>query len=151
MEEMSCVFLFIFFSLPLIFSLVAASISYSPTAATKFSCCSSNKKKSLLCLLSLALFSRWASLACRLLSLFLCIPNLWTWQSKLNTLDNTVTETISAFRFRLYWLFSYLCFTRRVAKRPPSPGKVCHATGGGEQWWGFFDVTRRFFVLIRKE
>ena len=33
-----------FFSLPLVFSLVAASISYSPTAATKFSCCSSNKK-----------------------------------------------------------------------------------------------------------
>ena len=34
-------------------------------------------------------------------------------QSKLNTLDNTDTETISAFRFRLYWLFSCLCFTRR--------------------------------------
>ena len=27
-------------------------------------------------------------------------------QSKLNTLDNTDTETISTFRFRLYWLFS---------------------------------------------
>ena len=25
-------------------------------------------------------FSRWASLFCRLLSLFLCIQNLWTWQ-----------------------------------------------------------------------
>ena len=34
-------------------------------------------------------------------------------QSKLNTLDNMDTETISAFRFRLYWLFSCLCFTRR--------------------------------------
>ena len=33
-----------FFSLPLIFSLVAASISYFPTAARKFSCNSSNKK-----------------------------------------------------------------------------------------------------------
>ena len=33
--------------------------------------------------------------------------------SKLNTLDNTDTETISAFRFRLYWLFCCLCFTRR--------------------------------------
>ena len=33
--------------------------------------------------------------------------------SKLNTLDNTDTETISAFRFRLYLLFSCLCFTRR--------------------------------------
>ena len=28
--------------------------------------------------------------------------------SKLNTLDNTDTETIFAFRFRLYWLFSAL-------------------------------------------
>ena len=33
--------------------------------------------------------------------------------SKLNTLDNTDTETISSFRFRLYWLFCCLCFTRR--------------------------------------
>ena len=58
-------------------ALVAASISHFVTAATKFSCCSSNKK-CLLCFLSLALglfrpFSRWASLACRLLSLFLCL------------------------------------------------------------------------------
>ena len=83
-------------------------------------------KKCLLCFLSLALdlcrpFSRWASLACRPLSLFLPLSfscsifqicghdNL----SKLNTLDNTDTETISAFRFRLYWLFCCLCFTRR--------------------------------------
>ena len=43
---------------------------------------------------------------------FLHIPNLWTWQLKPNTLDNTDPETISAFRFRLYWLFSCLCFTR---------------------------------------
>ena len=33
--------------------------------------------------------------------------------SKLNTLDNTDTETIFSFRFRLYWLFCCLCFTRR--------------------------------------
>ena len=33
--------------------------------------------------------------------------------SELNTLNNTDTETISAFLFRLYWLFCYLCFTRR--------------------------------------
>ena len=33
--------------------------------------------------------------------------------SKLNTLDNKDKETISAFRFRLYWLFCCLCFTRR--------------------------------------
>ena len=57
-------------------ALVAASISYFATAATKFSGCSSNEKKCLLCFLSLALhlcrpFSRWASLACCLISLFL--------------------------------------------------------------------------------
>ena len=32
---------------------------------------------------------------------------------KLTTLDNTDTESISVFRFRLYWLFCCLCFTRR--------------------------------------
>ena len=77
MEKMSNVFLFTLFSPPLIFTLVAASISHFLTAATKFSCCTSNKK-SLLCFLSLALdlcrsFSRWASVACRLLPLFLCL------------------------------------------------------------------------------
>ena len=46
-EEISYLFLFtLFFSLPLIFTLVAASISHFLTAATKFSCCSSNKKMS---------------------------------------------------------------------------------------------------------
>ena len=58
-------------------ALVTASVSHFVTAATKFSCCSSNKKKCFLCFLSLALdlcrpFSRWASLACHVLSLFLC-------------------------------------------------------------------------------
>ena len=32
--------------------------------------------------------------------------------SKLNTLKYTDTETISTFRFHLYWLFCCLCFTR---------------------------------------
>ena len=56
-EEMSYVFLFIFFftAAPPIFTLVAASISYFPTSATKFSCCSFHKKKCILRLLSLAL------------------------------------------------------------------------------------------------
>ena len=86
-----------FFSLPLIFTLVGATISYFPTAATKFSCCFSNKKMS-----PLFFISRWALLVCRLLSVVLCLsllcfPNLWTWQSKLYTLDNTAdTETISS-------------------------------------------------------
>ena len=61
-------------TLPLIFTLVAASISHFPTAATKFYVFLPTKK-CLLCLLSLPLavcrsFSRWVSLACRLLSLF---------------------------------------------------------------------------------
>ena len=90
------------------------------TAATKLSCCSSNKKMSPL--LSLALdifrpFSRFISLACRLLSLFLCCSHsifqiCGHAKSKLNTSDNMVTKTISAFCFCLYWLLSCLCFTR---------------------------------------
>ena len=60
-----------------VLALVAASISHFFTAATKFSCCSSHKK-CLLCFLSLTLdlcrpFSRLVSLACRVLSLFLCL------------------------------------------------------------------------------
>ena len=125
-------------------ALVAASISYFLTAATKLSCCSLSclvTKTCLLCCLSLALylcrpFSRWASVACRLLSLFLClslalfsnflgmtIQLIQAFKFRLivmsknfekyyNTSDNTDTETISAFRFRLYWLFGCLCFTR---------------------------------------
>ena len=75
---MSYLFLFtFFFSLPPIFTLVAANISQFLTAATIFSCCSSNKKR-LHSFLSLAVavchsFSRWASLACSLFSLFLCL------------------------------------------------------------------------------
>ena len=109
-------------------ALVVASISYFLTAATKLSCCSLSclvTKKCLLCCLSLALylcrpFSRWASVACRLLSLFLClslalfsnflgmtIQLIQAFKLRLivmaknlekyyNTSDNTDTETISA-------------------------------------------------------
>ena len=62
---------------------VAVSISYFLTAATKFSCCSSNQK-CFLCFLSLAQascrsFTRWASLAYRVLCLFLCLsPSLYS-------------------------------------------------------------------------
>ena len=82
MEEMSYVFSFTFFHCrsfsPCIW-LVAASISHFVTAATRFSCCSSSIK-CLLCFLSLAQdlcrpFSRWASLAFCLLSLFLCLSH----------------------------------------------------------------------------
>ena len=43
MEEMLYVFLFTLFSLPLIFTLVAASIFHFLTTAIKFSCFSSNE------------------------------------------------------------------------------------------------------------
>ena len=82
MEEMLCVFSFTFFFHCRSISpttLAAASISYFLTAATKFLCCSSNKKVSSVVYLSLqisvALFlvELLSSLACRLLSLFLCL------------------------------------------------------------------------------
>ena len=115
-----------FFSLPLIFTLhwwLLAFLILSPPLQNFHVVLPT--KKCLLCFLSLALdlcrpFSRWASLACRLLSLFLCLSlalyskfvDMTIYLSHVNNLDNTDTETISAFRFRLYWLFSCLCFTR---------------------------------------
>ena len=105
-------------------ALVAASISHFVTAVTKFSCCSSNKKMS-----PLFFISRSRSLSPFFSLSFAGLPPTFSFSlsfscsifqicghdnlSKLNTLDNTDTETISAFRFRLYWLFSCLCFTRR--------------------------------------
>ena len=74
------IFTFFFTAAHFFLALVAASIFHFVTAATKFSCCSSNKE----CFLSLALdlcrpFSGWVSLACRLLSLFLCFsPALYS-------------------------------------------------------------------------
>ena len=109
----------IFFSLPLIFSLhwwpLAFLILLPPLQNFMLFF---QPKKCLLCFLSLALdlcrpFFRWVSLACRLLSLFLLFS--LTLYSKFVdvTINLTDTETISAFRFRLYWLFSRVCFTRR--------------------------------------
>ena len=77
MEEMSHVFLFTLFSLPLIFTLhwwrLAFLILLPPLQNYHVVLLT---KKCLICFLSLTLdlcrrFSRWASLACRLLSLFL--------------------------------------------------------------------------------
>ena len=67
---------FFFTAAHFLLALVAANISHFVAAATKFSCCSSNKKMCLLCFFSLSLdlcrpFPRWVSLACRLLSLLL--------------------------------------------------------------------------------
>ena len=53
-------------------------------------------------------FSFSQSFSCSIFQI--CGHDNW---SKLNTSDNTDTETISAFRFCLYWLFSCLWFTRR--------------------------------------
>ena len=103
---------------------MAASISHFVTAATKFSCCSSNKIMS-----SLFFISRSKSLSPFFSLSFAGQPPTFSFSlsfscyifqicghdnlSKFNTLDNTDTETISAFHVRLYWLFCCLCFTRR--------------------------------------
>ena len=95
------------------FALVAASISHFVTAATKFSCCSSNKKMSPLFFISRSrspspffslsfaglppTFSFPLSFSCSIFQI--CgLDN----SSKLNTLDNTDSKKISAFRFRLF-------------------------------------------------
>ena len=111
MEEMSHVFPFTAAHFHL--ALVAASISHFVTAATKFSCCSSNKKMS-----PLFFISRSKSLSPFFSLSFAGLPSTFSFSlsfscfifqicghdnlSKLNTLDHTDTETISAFRFRLY-------------------------------------------------
>ena len=114
------------FSLPLIFTLHCWPLAFlilSPPVQNFHVVLLT--KKCLLCFLPLAVdlcgsFPRWASLTRRLLSPFLCLflalyskfVDMTIKLSKLNTLDNTDIETISAFRFRLYWLFSGLLFTR---------------------------------------
>ena len=93
MEEMSYLFMFTFFF----------------TAPTKFSCCSSNKWLLISRSSSLSLFFSLSfpdlsptfsfSLSFSFSIFQICGHDNW---SKLNTLDNTDTEIISAFRFRLY-------------------------------------------------
>ena len=89
MEEMSYVFLFTFFLLPLIFSLHWWPLSFliSSPPLQNFLCCSSNQK-CFLCFLSLALAPfavflvelRWPVDHFLFISFFpfLYIPNLWT-------------------------------------------------------------------------
>ena len=115
---------FFFTAAHFLLALVAAGISPLSTPLQSFHVVLPTKNVSFVLFLSLTLdlcrpFSRCVSMACRVLSLSLYF-SCSTFQicahdneSKLNTLDNTDTETISAFRFRLYWLFSCLCFTRR--------------------------------------
>ena len=87
------------FSLLLIFTLVATtvhcSISHFLTTATKFSC--SSNKKCLLFGLSLALgfcpsFSRWASRACHLFSLFLCLMSFSIFHGDCNYCDEKLCD-----------------------------------------------------------
>ena len=130
MEEMSFVFSFTFFFTAAHFhlALVAASISHFVTAATKFSCCSSNKKMS-----PLFFISRSKSLSPFFSLSFAGLPPTFSFSLSFSCsifqicgYDNTDTETISAFRFRLYWLFCCLCFTRRrwLCHFPPKQPRV---------------------------
>ena len=106
--------------------LVVASISHFVTAATKFSCCPSNKKKSALFFIFrskslspffslsfvglLLIFAISLSFSCSMFQI--CgHDNL----SKLNTLDNTDTETII-----LLTLFLSLLYKTPVAMRFPA-------------------------------
>ena len=115
MEEMSYVFSFTFFFTAAHFhlALVAASISHFVNAAKNFQVVPETKKMSILffisrsrslspfCLLSFAglppTFSFSLSFSCTIFQI--CGHDSL---SKLNTLDNTDTEKISDFRFRLY-------------------------------------------------
>ena len=113
-EEMSYVFPFTFFrGRSYSLTLVDASISHFVTAPTKFSCCSSSKNMS-----PLLFISRYESLSAFFPLNFAGLRPTFSFSlsfscsifqicghdnlSKVNTLDNTDTETISAFRFRLY-------------------------------------------------
>ena len=122
---MSYVFLFTFFSLPLIFTLVAASISHFLTAATKFSCCSSNKKMSSFFFISRSsclspFFSLtfadlsptfFLSLSFSFAIFQICEHDNYT---KLTTsIWTTQTQKLNDFRFPFSSLLSCLCFTRR--------------------------------------
>ena len=113
MKEMSYVFSFPFFFTAANFHLalvpVAASISHFVTAATKFSCCSSNKNMSLLFFISRSRFlTPFFSLSSGLPNTFffslsfscsifqICGHDNY---SKLNTWENTDTETYCRFPF----------------------------------------------------
>ena len=117
---MSYVFLFTFFRLPLIFTLV--SIFHFLATATKFSCCSSNKKCRLFFALALAFcrsFSRRPSLVCHpfSLSLSLSLSPFFKFVDMTINLSNTYWNN---FRFPLSSLLTLklsLLYKTRVAMR----------------------------------
>ena len=80
---------------------MAASISHFLSAITKIHVVLPTTKKCLLCFFFFSFAGLPPTFSFSLSEFLLYIPNLW---SKLNTLDNTDTETISTFRFRLHWL-----------------------------------------------
>ena len=105
MEEMSYVFSFTFFSLHFFsLALVTASISHFVTSPTNFIIVLPTKKCVLCFFISRSRFIvefGWPAA----FSLFLCpSPALYYKfvDMRINNLENTDTETISAFRFRLY-------------------------------------------------
>ena len=119
LEEMSYVFSFNFFSLRLIFTLHWGHFSFCHRRYKIFLLSFQQKMSPLFFICPSRSLSPFVSLSfaglCLPLSLFLCVP--LALYSKV--VDMTInlslihTETISAFRFRLHWLFNCLCFTRR--------------------------------------
>ena len=74
-----------------------------------------------------------------------------TIKSKPNTLDNTDTETIFAFHFRLYGLFSSLCFTRRGWLCEKHPRKKMPKTFDRSGTHGVDAGTRNQIIFVRGE
>ena len=125
------VFLFTFFSLPFIFTLVACSISHFLTTVTKFSCYSTNKK----CIVFFLLlqFSVALSLLIKLcwpvtyflffsVFFFLYIPNLWTQQliKASNFRQHGYRNNFYFLFFSLLTLQLSLLHNTRVATRFPA-------------------------------
>ena len=126
-EEISYLFLFtLFFSLPLIFTLVAASISHFLRCkiVTFFF-----QKDCLLCFSSLSLalcraFYRLASMACRLLSLFLCLS--LSLYSKLFDMTINLSLILKITRIRKPFLLSVLIFIDSLFSASQRCGWLCN-------------------------
>ena len=90
-------------------ALVAASISHFVTTATKLSCCSSKEKISPLFFISRSRYlSPFISLS------FAGLPPTFSFSLSFScSIFQICGHNLSLIHFRLYWLFSCLCFTRR--------------------------------------
>ena len=107
LEEISYAFSFTFFFTAAHFhlALVTARISHVDTAAKKIFMLFFSRSRSLSPFLSLS-FAGLPPIFSFSLSLSCSIFQICGHDNKFNALDNTDTETISAFRFRLYLLFT---------------------------------------------